>query len=559
MENQQLNSLDQEKQFLISVEKTRDEGNKDFFFFAKEICEFGLNTNPNGPRLTEDQHELCDFLQAVYENNTEKIQAYVFKSLDEETKKKRGIEKPSDVTVHDIDSLILCPRGTLKSTVLQAFALWIACKNSDVRILFYGEVHEQAQKRLAVVKQVITSCRTFRICYGNLDGSLKKLPWNENIAVIATRKNMSIREATFETAGLDVVVNSRHFDWIFPDDLHSEKNTGSKEQIEGVSEKVRLLTPLLDEGSKMVFAGVFWNDSDFHSQMVDVGKCNVFKRSAYVDDKKTISAYPRVFSVKNLSAKASKMSDNEFSCHYLLSPVSSKTQMFPKERFAIIPRSSFISLRNVLIIDPAGDPTSENAERRDSDFYGMEVWSFNGSQDLMLTDGFNEKCSPTEAVELSLALIMRHKPFIVSIERAAVGNLRFHLQEALNKKGEWAIVDDLLPNGRSKLMRVSAMEPYVRRRKVFIAQECPIKDEFLDQVSRISVSGIKAKHDDLIDPFGYIPDVMKSYGMPIGQDDPNAIPADLMGLDERSRDYWMSIRKKDREAKNNNYASEFAM
>ena len=187
----------------IKIKALRVKGEREFFFFASEICEFGLNPNPDGPHITADQRELCEFLQAIYENNFSKIQQLVFKSLEESVKKEKGITKPEDIKVDEVDSLVLCPRGTLKSTVLQAFALWIACKNPDTRILFYGEVHEQAQKRLAVLKQVITSCRTFRLCYGNLDGSSKKLPWNENIAVLANRKNMAIREATFETAGLE--------------------------------------------------------------------------------------------------------------------------------------------------------------------------------------------------------------------------------------------------------------------------------------------------------------------------------------------------------------------
>ena len=529
MENEAKRS--QDEQLTEALKVLRVKGETDFFFFAKEICEFGLNPSPRGPRITEDQRELCDFLQSVYE---EKLQ-----------------DKKSDVR-----SIVLCPRGTLKSTVLQAFALWIACKNPDTRILFYGEVHEQAQKRLAVIKRLITTCKTFRLCYGELDGSRKSLPWNESIAVIANRKNMSIREATFETAGLDVVVNSRHFDWIFPDDLHSEKNTGSKDQIEGVAEKVRLLTPLLDEGSKMVFAGVFWNDADFHTQLIDGEKCNVFRRSAYKDEGKTISAYPNVFSINGLREKADGMTENEFSCHYLLNPISDKSQMFPKMRFQIIPKASFNSIRNILVIDPAGDPTSSNAERRDSDYYGMELWALNSAQEFLLLDGFNEKCSPTEAIEYALALINRHKPFVIGIERAAVGNLKYYLQEEMRKRGQFAICDDLLPNGRSKLMRVSAMEPIVRRRKVYIAEECPIKDEFLDQVSRISVGGIKAKHDDLIDPFGYIPDIIRNYGMPLGQVDTNAIPDDLKSLDDRSRDYWWTVRKNDKKT-TNAWAEEF--
>jgi len=541
---------------LIKANKIKGDG--DFFFFASYICEFGYNPDPKGPKITEDQHELCDFLQAVYEENNVKVQKYVFKSLEAEYKKAHKIEKPSDITVNDIDSLILCPRGTLKSTVLQAFALWIACKDPDTRILLYGEVHEQAQKRLAVIKQVITSCRTFRLCYGNLDGSLKKLPWNENIATIATRKNMAIRESTFETAGLDVVVNARHFKWIFPDDLHSEKNTGSKEQIEGVAGKVRLLTPLLDENGKMVFAGVFWNDSDFHTQLVEGGKCNVFKRSAYVDEKETISAYPNTFSTKTLKAKAGKMSDSEFSCHFKLSPISGKTQVFPKERFGIIKRLDFQTARNILLIDPAGDPTSQNIEKRDSAYYAMEVWGLNSTQDFMLSDGFCEICSPTDAIQYAMTLILRYKPFIIGIERAGMGNMKHYLQDEIHKTGVFALLIDLKPEGRSKFQRVIGWEPYVKRRKVFIAEECSIKTDFLDQITRISVSGIKAKQDDLIDPFGYLQDVVRDYGTPAQKEpDEDEVPAELMHLNESSKSHWMARRKREAEMQTTSPMGEF--
>ena len=515
------------------IKRLKFRGEESFFFFAKVICEFGNNPSPRGPRITVDQKELCDWLQQIYEG----------KIYDRST----------------INSLILCPRGTLKSTVLQAFALWIAIKNPNIRVLFYGEVHEQAQKRLAVIKRVVTSCNTFRMCYGDLDGSIKKLPWNENIATLGSRTNTGIREATFECAGLDVVVNSRHFDWIFPDDLHSEKNTGQKQQIEAVSDQVRLLTPLLDEGSKIVFAGVFWNDSDFHTQLVEQNRCNVFMRGCYSDDSKTASAYPNTFSVENLKEKEKMMSENEFSCHYLMKPINASTQAFPKIRFPIIPKAEFRASRYYLVIDPAGDPTSSNAEKRDSDYYGMEVWGANDMSEVMLADGFMEKCSPTEAIEFAIQLILKYKPFVVGIERAAVGNLKHYLQEEVRKRGMFSIIIDLMPNGRSKHQRVFGWEPYTRRRAVSIAEDCPIKEEFLEQMSKVTHTGIKAKHDDLIDPFGYLMDIVRDYGMPVpvNQED-NGVPIDLAHLDDRSRDYWMAIRKKDREKGRSNWSNEFA-
>ena len=551
------NLTERQQENLDILKMLRMKGEENFFFFAKEICEFGHNPNPKGPRVTDDQKELCDFLQAIYDGDEKKIRELAFKSFSDEEKKRFGISSPEDIKYSHIQSIILTPRGTLKSTILQAFALWITRKNPDVRILFYGEVHEHAQKRLAVIKRIITGCKTFRDIYGDLDGSVAKLPWNENIAVLRDRKNKSIREATFECAGLDVVVNARHFDWIFPDDLLSEKNTGTKDQVEAVAEQVRLLTPLLDEGSKIVFTGVFWNDSDFHVQLVESGRCNVFLRSCYEDEKKTISAYPHVFSSQTLKEKAGMMSESEFSCHYLLNPVNASTQAMPKVRFPIIPRMQFRTLRNYLTIDPAGDPTSENAEKRDSDFYGMELWSANGEHDVMLSDGFMEKCSPAEAVQFALDLIIRYKPFVIGIERAAVGNLRFYLQEEILKRGIFALIVDLLPKGRSKHQRVIAWEPYTRRRKVMIAEECPIKDPFLEQIVKVTNSGIKAKHDDLIDPFGYLMDLIREYGMPIASQNNNEIPLDLMHLDERSREYWMSVRKKEHEAKQGSWVGDF--
>ena len=524
---------ERENENLELLRKIKFLGESNFFIFCRDVCEFGYNPLPKGPRITEDQRDLCDWLQAVYEGKVTELS--------------------------EIQYMILCPRGTLKSTVVQAFALWIAIKNPNIRILFYGEVHEQAQKRLAVIKRIISGCRTFRDIYGDLDGSKIKLPWNENIATLSSRKNVSIREATFECAGLDVIVNARHFDWIFPDDIHSERNSGNKDQINAVGEQIGLLTPLLDEGSKVVFAGVFWNDSDFHTRLIESKNCNVFMRSCYKDAEKTVSAFPNVFSVATLKGKREMMTESSFSCHYLLNPVNASTQAFPKIRFMpFITRGNFRSIRDYLVIDPAGDSTSENAEKRDSDYYGMEVWSVNNNHEFMLSDGFMERCGPTEAIEFALSLILKHKPYIIGIERSAQGNMKFYLQEELRKRGLFAIIVDLYPNGRSKHMRIYGWEPYTRRRKVTIAEECPIREEFLEQMSKVTHEGIKSKFDDLIDPFGYFMDLIRDYGLPGITQETNGVDIDLQNLDEVSKEYWMSLRKKEREAKDSLWASEFA-
>lgn len=510
----------------------RTKGEDNFFFFLSEICEFGYNPDPSGPHITEDQHELCDWLQAIYKNE--------------------HVEDKS----HWLN-MVLAPRDTLKSTVLQGFALWIIVKNVDVRILFYGEVHEQAQKRLAVIKRVITSGTTFNRCYGSLDGSVKGLPWNENLIVTANRKNTSTREGTIETAGLDVVVNSRHFDWIFPDDLHSERNTKTKDQIEGVREKVQLLMPLLTKGGKMVFAGVFWNDSDFHTRLIEEHQPNLFLRGAYIDDNEKIARYPVALPIEELKKKKKFMSGDQFSCHYLLDPVSKESQKFKKEYFNVIADKDFNSQRTFILVDPAGDPTSEKSEKKDSDYVGMVVVGLNSIFDVCLRNMFMGRVNPTEAIEVAIGFILRYNPYVIGIERAGMGNMKHYLTEELRKRGRFAVIEDLLPGGRSKYQRILELEPLARRRKIFLAAEAEHKADFLDQITKVT-NGIKSKHDDLIDPLAYILDLLKRYGVGQAEDlSDNFVPPELRDLIPQSRDYWMSVEKAKKKKDSPSWVNEF--
>lgn len=497
----------------------RVKGNADFFFFLTEIAGFGNNPDPSGPKITEDQHELANWLQGIYE------------------KHKAG---KNAEWLHEV----LAPRDTLKSTVLQGFALWITVKDPDIRILFYGEVHEQAQKRLAVLKNVMTSNKTFIDCYGNLDGSTIGRPWNEGMIVTATRTNISIREGTIETAGLDVVINSRHFDWIFPDDLHSEKNSKTREQIEDVYEKAKLLTPLLSNDGHMIFAGVFWADNDVYKRLIDEHHADVFKRSAYTDETRTKATYSNALPLDVLTKKESFLTADVFNQQYLLDPTSQKARKFKNEWFTVIPDRDFESVKTFLLIDPAGDPTAEQAKVRDSDFVGMLAVGINPMYDILIRQMYMERMNPTEAIETAMAFIMKYNPYVIGVEKTGLGNMKHYLTEELRKRHRYAIIEDLSPANRSKYSRIIELEPLARRHKIYIAAEANYKEEFFDQIRGIT-NGIKSKHDDLIDPLAYILDLLKTYGIGVemSEKDITYVPPEYRNLDPVSRDYWMSVRR----------------
>lgn len=489
-------------------------GQADLFTFISVICEFGENADPEGPRVTEDQREACEALQAWIETGDPK-RAWLF--------------------------LLLTPRDTLKSTLLQGVALWILVKWPESRILLYGEVHEQAKKRLAVIKRVIQHSQTFRDCYGDLDGTAKGLPWNEELITVATRTRVGIREASIETAGLDIVVNARHFDFIIPDDLHSDKNTKSKEQIDQVTGKVKLLMPLKSKGGRMIVAGVYWTDADVHQWLKAVKDAVVFERGAYqAPDYAPASGarYPHTLPLEELETKREVMDTDQFSCHFLLLPVSRASQKFRTEQFLVLPRPPAATYRVYLLADQAGDPTSSKADRRDSDYCGLAAWGVTAAQDLIGLDFLRARYDPTEAVEAALDLILRHRPYVIGVERAGVGNLAFYLREELRRRGMYANVVDLLPKGRSKYQRIIALEPLARRRKMFLAQEAVGKEIFLEEATRYPKG-----HDDVLDASAYLLDLLVEYGQPIPDTASEPWQASVRDLHPDSRAYWTGVHR----------------
>lgn len=135
--------------------------------------------------------------------------------------------------------------------------------------------------------------------------------------------------------------------------------------------------------------------------------------------------------------------------------------------------------------------------------------------------------------------------------------MKHYLTEELRKRGRFAVIEDLLPGGRSKYQRILELEPLARRRKIFLAAEAEHKADFLDQITKVT-NGIKSKHDDLIDPLAYILDLLKRYGVGQAEDlSDNFVPPELRDLMPQSRDYWMSVEKAKKKKDSPSWVNEF--
>jgi len=205
----------------------------DLFFFAKAILGFDW--------LDVDIHlPLCRILESYHKNPRIKI---------------------------------TLPRGWLKTTLCsQAYPIWRAIRNPNIRVLLVQNTFTNAVSKLRVIKDVFEKNPIFKLLFPELlpDDSCT---WKSESLCI--RRPKAFDESTFEAAGVRTQVTSRHYDIIIEDDtvapdyneLGEQNVCPTKEDIEMAIGWHRLALPLLNAPleSQILVVGTRWFEKDLLS------------------------------------------------------------------------------------------------------------------------------------------------------------------------------------------------------------------------------------------------------------------------------------------------------
>lgn len=168
--------------------------------------------------------------------------------------------------------LILWPRGHLKSTVFtQIEALRRALVNPNIRILISSAKWDNAKTYLAAIKGYLRE-PAFIALWGDLlptttDSKTHKN--NEAELTLMSRTNLSLREATFTTTGIDKEKTGQHYDLIIHDDLVARDNVGNAEMMQKVIQYYRDSASLLDPKREMWTIGTRWHPLDLYGWLLD--------------------------------------------------------------------------------------------------------------------------------------------------------------------------------------------------------------------------------------------------------------------------------------------------
>jgi len=162
--------------------------------------------------------------------------------------------------------LVLAPRESRKSSILQAFCVRQILRNKNIRICYIGRTNPiVAQKALAIRAQLerIDRDPALRHLFGPQIGD----KWEETEFTVAQRDMPGLQNATFTAFSMDSMPTGGRFDIVILDDFIDDTNVATTEQNKKSKEKWATLQPFMASGGRILVVGTRWADDDLYAML----------------------------------------------------------------------------------------------------------------------------------------------------------------------------------------------------------------------------------------------------------------------------------------------------
>lgn len=405
--------------------------------------------------------------------------------------------------------LALLPRGTLKTSVITIglicqWFLWFR----DDRILLDSETSTNSSGFLGEIKGHFEGNELYRAIFYATWGIMpdanskdKSTRWHSSAVDLACRTKAR-KEPSIDTGGVDTTKNSRHYDLIIFDDLHSEINTKTKEQIEKVKEHWKLAYSLLDPGCPAVVIGTRWSHADLYQEIIDehADKFNIITRQAKSEDGELL--YPAKLSDEFLTAQRERQGGYIFSCQYMNAPVDAENAKFKREWWASNRKRwnevEGIPMNWYLTVDPGGDGDS-------SDWAAFVISGMDYQSNLYVRYIVRAKLSEAGITMKIFELYRNFQPRYVVVEclAGAGSSLERTIKDKQKELGFWLPIRYIKQRVKAKNERILTLAPKYEFGNVFHIVECPNLNVLEDELAKFP----KAKYDDVSDAFATVLEV----------------------------------------------------
>lgn len=369
-------------------------------------------------------------------------------------------------------------------------------KDPNDRILISSETFAQSKTFLSAIKTHIEDNQTFRAIYG--DQKKPDSVWRQEELTVAGRTKVA-REPSVSVSGVGQTRVGMHYDKIILDDVVSNNNINTPEQIKKIIDHYRLLLSILDPGGELIIVGTRYSFADLYGYLLEEEKGTFAEliRSCYNKDGSLY--FPSRLTKSFLEAQRKSQGASHFANQYRNCPVDQDSATFRTDwvRYFIKPPSD---LNIYLLIDPA------STDNKKSDFTGIIICGVDPNNNIFVLEAINNKSSIGKMVGLVFEKVKEygiHDSGCVGLEvNANQQTYQYIFAEEMEKQKFYFPITELKPNStRSKAARIKALQPWFENGKVYIKKD---QSEFYHQITMYP----RTRHDDLIDSFANILQIM---------------------------------------------------
>ncbi len=446
--------------------------------------------------------------------------------------------------------LLLLPRGHVKSNILTVgFVLWQICKDTNIRVLLASHKHADATKFMGTIQTYILNDPHFAACFPEIKPALaggdggKKTRWNQNQMLV--NRESRLTENTVECTSLTSKVTGRHYDLLVADDLVTDQNVATDEQIEKTREFHQLCESLLDPGALELVLGTRYHFDDEYGTILGtpdlqeiyecqvqratktpgviheyLGKKRVWKRE---DDFEHL-IYPSRFTLdsrdyrspdgdktknrKSLLVTYRMQGSTVYANQYDMEPFDPAKAVFKKEDIHFISRQEFDMIpRPDLSYFQACDLSSELHSR---DSYTAIVTGAVGPRcDIYITNIFWQNCEPSQIRDhlISSQMVPQDiRPLWVGFEKGPYEKAFMpDFQRACAEKRVYMPIKFTTgaENQRTKETRIMGLQPLIEAGKFHIVRGCRNSERMVEELTRFPMMTAK----DVIDAAAKIPSI----------------------------------------------------
>lgn len=409
--------------------------------------------------------------------------------------------------------LVLTPRYTFKSCICTVgVSLWELAKDTNIRILIYSDANVKAEGFLSSIKAHIegkVEKSSFSTAFRWFDSNSK---WNQSQIEIRDRRT-SFVEPSIDTGGENTSKVGMHYDLIIFDDIVSDKNITTKEQMDKIANCYKKALSLLRPGGKVLMVGTRWHFGDLYGRIIKETELNgVF--SIFVVDGEEDKKYGKYcfsnigsnsLTQRFLEQQKAQQGTYVYSCLYRNNPVDPETATFKHKDFSFYGDVKSEDLYITATCDPAGEG---------DDFTAITVVGTDNNMDMFILEIVNKHLQLSDTINEIINLHKKYRFKMVGMETnfyrgQCILELERRIAEERKENEDFPLFgvhefQATAKRGEGKFNRMLALQPYHERGALkFPGSSVELLNGNFSTLAYQMIEFPNSNHDDILDSLAY--------------------------------------------------------